>query len=50
MIVLGREAIRAIEAILNNHGEAAVKRERDSIVVIDINRKVKCKESVLIDE
>lgn len=50
MIVLGKEAIRAIEAILNNQSEAAVKRERDNIVVIDINRKVKCKESILNDE
>lgn len=44
MTELGRKSTEAINAILKNHGIAEVKIERDAVVVVDISRKVKCKE------
>ena len=44
---LGKATVEAIEAILNNRGEATVKREKDNVVVVDITRKLKSKEPVV---
>lgn len=44
MTELGRKSTEAINAILKNHGIAEVKIEKDAVVVVDISRKVKCKE------
>ena len=46
MLKLGKATVEAIEAILNNRGEATVKREKDNGVVVDSTRKLKSKEPV----
>lgn len=43
---LPSKTVETIEAIINNHGIAEVKVEKDNVVVIDITRKVKSRESI----
>ena len=43
---LTEEAKKAIEAILERNGVAEIKRERENVVVVNIGRKVVCKDPV----
>ena len=46
MTWLTEEAKKAIEAILERNGVAEIKRERENVVVVNIARKVVCKDPV----
>ena len=46
MTCLTEEAKKAIEAILERNGVAEIKRERENVVVVNIGRKVVCKDPV----
>lgn len=43
--MLKSEAIEAIEAIVQNRGIAEVKEEHGQVVIVEISRKIKHKES-----
>ena len=40
-ILKHRDAIEAINAIINNKGVAEIKEEKNGLTVVEINRKVK---------
>lgn len=42
------EVRKALDMILDRGGVAEIKRERDKVVVVNIERKVTCKDPVVV--
>lgn len=50
MAWLTEETRKAIEEVLDRNGVVEIKRERENVVVVNIGRKVICKDPVPGDE
>lgn len=49
MAWLTTETCKAIEQVLERNGVAEIKRERENVVVVNIGRKVICKDPAQVE-